>query len=157
MFNLGYHKEAAGECKITFSDKDTLKFDDIQIFCQPMGNMSSYTDHLKENSLENVEVLTNCVRGTISLEERKLLVFSVPYQNGWTAYVDGQETEIQKANLMYMGIWLEPGEHTIELRYRMPGMRIGVCVSVIAFAVFLFLLLAARRRRRACKAAMDFE
>lgn len=157
LFNLGYHKEAAGECKITFSDKDTLKFDDIQIFCQPMGNMSSYTDHLKENSLENVEVLTNCVRGTISLEERKLLVFSVPYQNGWTAYVDGQETEIQKANLMYMGIWLEPGEHTIELRYRMPGMRIGVCVSVIAFAVFLFLLLAARRRRRACKAAMDFE
>ena len=148
LFNLGYHEEADGTCRITFTEGKSLRFDDIQIYCQPMDNMKDYTDALKENVLENVEIQTNCVKGDISLEEEKLLVLSIPYQNGWTAYVDGQKTEIEKANLMYMGIWLEPGGHTIELRYRMPGMRIGVGVSIAAFLIFILLLLKARRRRQ---------
>lgn len=151
LFNLGYHEEADGTCRITFTEGKKLKFDEIRIYCQPMENMKAYTDHLKENVLENVEILKNCVKGDISLQENKLLVFSIPYQNGWTAYVDGQETAIEKANLMYMGIWLEPGEHTIELRYRMPGMRFGVCVSVAAFLIFIMGLVIRRKRKNAAQ------
>ncbi len=149
IFNLGYHEESGGICKITFTEGKKLKFDEIGIYCQPMDNMKSYTDALKENALENVEVLTNCVKGDITLSSDKLLVLSIPYQNGWTAYVDGQETTIEKANLMYMGIRLEAGRHTVELRYRMPGMRTGVAVSIAAFLIYMLLVLRRRRFRRA--------
>ena len=50
---------------------------------------------------------TNEITGDISVSEKKALVLSVPYSKGFTAYVDGKETKLQKANTMFMALELE--------------------------------------------------
>ena len=72
---------------------------------------------LGEEALENVKMGTNEITGDISVSERKALVLSVPYSKGFTAYVDGKETKLQKANTMFMALELEPGSHEIRLTY----------------------------------------
>lgn len=147
LFNLGYHKDRVNSCLITFENKGELSFDKIRIYCQPMENMENYVEKLREGSMEDVEILPNAVKGNVEVSEEKLLVVTIPYQAGWTAYVDGKKTEIQKANLMYLGISLEPGRHTIELRYRMPGLTVSLMVSAAGLAIFVLLLVRRRRRR----------
>ena len=79
--------------------------------------------------LENIEVGVNRITADIRSDERIALCLAIPYSRGWTAYVDGKETELSRVNTMYMGFPLEAGEHSIELRYFTPGLMMGIVLS----------------------------
>ncbi len=148
LFHMGYHTEKTDCCTITFDRNVRLDFEDLQIYCQPMSEMEAYADHLKEDVLTDIEMFTNGVKGKISLDTKKLLVLSIPYQSGWTAYVDEQKTDLLKANVMYMGLALDAGVHRVELRYREPGIRLSLIISA-AGIIILITALAIRRRKNA--------
>lgn len=154
VFNLGYHEEPITSCTVKMNRKDTIQFDSLKIYSQPMDNMESYTDALKEDILENVVIDTNRVSGTVNLEEDKLLVLSIPYQNGWTAYVDGEQVNTVRTNYMYIGIPLTAGEHTIELEFAIPGVKYALVImpsAVVLFLVLCFVSVIRRKRKTRVK------
>lgn len=146
--NLGYTEEAPTSVTITFSNIGIYTFDSIDITCQPMDNYIDMINALKQDTLINTAITTNKVSGTISLNESKLLCLSIPYSVGWKAYVDGNEADLYPTNIMYMGLNLDAGEHTIELIYKTPLLQEGIYISVIAAGVFVCLLLLSRYRAR---------
>lgn len=145
----GYHEEKTSSLQVKFYGNMKFHCDAIKIYCQPMEAADGYVDQLKEEALENVEMLDDQVKGTIHLEKEKVLVFSIPYDKGWKAYVDGKETELVKANMMYMGILMEPGEHTVELYYQIPGLKISILLSLAGVAIFAVALMIRRKKRNA--------
>lgn len=95
----------------------------MELYSQSMENYPDYIEHLTEDVLEDVTVGEDEVTGNISLDEDKYLVLSIPYQKGGIAYVDGEETELLRANYMYMALPLSAGEHSIRLTFAIPGVR----------------------------------
>ncbi len=151
VFHLGYSEESQSRCTLTFNDAVEAVYEDIYVVCIPMDEMDSQVDALREVTLENVVEDGDRITGTISLEDSRLLTFSVPYAEGWSVYVDGQEAELLQVNVMYCGVLLEPGEHEIELRYEQPGASTGMLISVLAVVAILPVALvtrAVKRRRR---------
>ncbi len=151
--NIGYSKKGYEKISISFSDKGVYSFDSIRVIAQPMENFEGKTDKLKENVLEDVEIGANLITGNITLEETKLLCLSVPYSEGWTAYVDGEEQEILRANIMYSALELTEGEHTVELRYNTPGFKTGIIISFVGWIVFFaamwyYNIYAKKRKKR---------
>ena len=63
---------------------------------------------------------------------------------GWQATVDGQETEVLRANLAFRAVAVPAGDHRIEMRYRPRSVLVGAGLSV--GAVVLLLLWAWRDR-----------
>ena len=59
--------------------------------------------------------------------------------------MDGTPAVIEKVNLMFSGLWLTPGHHTIELRYETPGLLYGICLTAAGFLLFLLWVILARR------------
>lgn len=98
--------------EISFDGPGMISFDSMELYSQSMENYPDYIEHLTENVLEDVTVGEDEVTGNISLDEDKYLVLSIPYQKGWTAYVDGEETELLRANYMYMALPLSARENT---------------------------------------------
>lgn len=60
-----------------------------------------------------------------------LLYISVPYGGGWKAVIDGKEAEIRETNDFGMGVYILPGEHTVEFEYHTPYARLGLLLMVI--------------------------
>ena len=150
VINLGYHEEPLAACKIKIQGSGTIHFDELAVYSQPMDNLEQYAAGLTEDILENVEIGTNEISGTVDLDQEKLLVLSIPYQKGWTAYVDGQETKLLRANYMYMGLPLTSGSHEIRLEFEIPGVYAALVIMASALVLFLALLVGrAVRRRRA--------
>lgn len=149
VFNLGYSEEAKSECEIRFSDKCRIRFEEISVFCQSMENVEEYVEHLRENTLEELCITDNGITGKISLDRSKMLVLSIPYENGWTAYVDGEKQDVERVNLMYSGIMLKPGNHEIELRFHIPGLKISILISALAIFIFITALMIRRKRKYA--------
>jgi hypothetical protein len=77
-------------------------------------------------------------------------LFVVPEQNasGWTATVDGQPAPTVPVDSMSQGVLLEPGHHTIELRYVAPGSRLGLLLSGLSVVAVALLAWEPWRRRR---------
>ena len=119
--------------------------------CQPVENLGGYVEERNQNVLEQVEVGTNRISGEIRLDQAKALCITIPYSEGWTATVDGVETELKRANTMFMALELEPGSHEIVLTYRTPGLTAGAALTLggcVVCAVLWRLDTVRRRRNR---------
>lgn len=67
----------------------------------------------------------------------KYLMFTIPADEGWHAYVDGTEVTIDKGLETFAMLPIEPGLHKIRMIYRVPGLKMGMFITVISLMVFL--------------------
>ena len=148
MINFGYSKEGHEQVTLQFWGSGILNLDDWMLWCQPMDDYAADVNALKEDALENIVMENNQIRGTISTEKEKLLTFSIPYQKGWSATVDGVKVPLLKTNIMYTGLEISPGEHTVVLQYEMPGIRYGFIVTGISTGIFICILIGFGLRKR---------
>lgn len=148
LANLGYQEGERNQIILTFKTVGEYHFDDLQVICQPMDHYVEQVSALKEDVMEDIEIGTNSVTGTVNLEESKILCLTIPYDKGWTAYVDGVETPLCQANVMYMALPLKAGNHTIELHYQTYGLKIGALLSVCGFGLFVVMIIVQTQSRK---------
>ncbi len=77
------------------------------------------------------------MEGTITANRDGLFYTSIPYEKGWTAIVDGQETEITPVGGSLLAFPLQKGEHTIVLKYLPNGFKPGLAISLVCLALFV--------------------
>lgn len=142
-----------GEAEFTLKMLEGAAFecDVVEVFFRASEDYDRMASALGEDVLENVEVGTNRVSGTISLDERKWLQLAIPYSEGWTATVDGEKAELARSGGMYMGLALDAGEHVIELEYCTPYLKVGAAVSAVSLVLWAVLAAASRKRRASGK------
>lgn len=58
------------------------------------------------------------MEGRASLEKDSIMVFTIPYDENWRVYVNGEERELFLANIGFMGLALEAGDYEIRLEYQ---------------------------------------
>ena len=138
--------------EVTFPVSGIYHFDEFSLVLEPMTGYADSLGKLSAESLENVQIKQNkssyvsCgVLGEITVTDNKLLCLTVPYSTGWRAYVDGSPAVLENVNLMFTGLWLTPGHHTIELRYETPGLLYGICISAGGLLLFLLWLILSHR------------
>lgn len=131
-----------------------MRFDGVSDF--DVSKMNIYwhkIDHtaIKErqkNTLSNLQILINQITGEISCSKDELLFMSIPYSVGWSAYVDGEEVDIMKANIGFMAIPLEEGTHTVELFYETPGLKVGAICSLVSLLIIIVNIIYIRKNKR---------
>ena len=90
----------------------------------------------KVNSMEHLEIGINRVSGSVNCEAPSLLMLSIPYGKGWSAYVDGVKRPIHKADVGFLAIELGEGNHEVVLKYMTPGLIPGcICAVISAFII----------------------
>ena len=83
-------------------------------------------------------VMTNSgFSAEINLEKPDLVFFSVPYDDGFTAYVGGQETEILRVDNGMMAVLCPAGWSSIDFVYSPAGLPLSRTVTLIALPIWL--------------------
>lgn len=137
---------------------DVKNFSDIEAFDlinleeqTNRQNYSKYVNALKEESLVLTAHKQNRLQGNIELNKKKVLFFSIPYDKGWKAWVDGKPTELHLVNVGFMGLILEPGRHRVVLEFTPPLLLAGALVSGVGILVYVILLWHSCRKPKATK------
>ena len=105
------------------------------------------TDSLRKNTLHMTEHGQTHFKGTIDLEKKELVFFSIPFDKGWKAHVDGKEQEILLVDAGLSGILLEKGKHNIELDFIPRFRKEGTIVSLTSLGLFVFLAWRKRKQK----------
>lgn len=100
---------------------------------------------LNSQPLKVTEWKDTKIEGTVDAKQSGLLYTSIPYEEGWTVTLDGNEIEPSKiCKDALIGISITPGKHTIEFSYCPKGFVPGIIITIISI---IALVLLARREK----------
>lgn len=101
---------------------------------------------LSNTACENFEYTKSGFKATVNNNgDDNLLFFSVPYDEGFSAFVNGEQVKIEKVNVGFMAVKVA-GHSTseIEFVYETPGLKIGIIISAAGFVIFALYMITTK-------------
>lgn len=138
---IGY--KALDDEKITYSFSysgkcdDKLYYSNIWFYEQQDEVLEEGIKILSEQQLKIEKNIGSSIIGNISVKEDSTLFLTIPYDKGWHIYVDGKETQYETILNSFIGLDLKKGNHKIELKYEVPGLKLGGFISGIGIIIAL--------------------
>ena len=134
--------------------KDCLKHDD-ELNEYKYTNAEYYKDCEERNKLVCSSVKFENSRFTAKIttgDSPELVFFSIPYEGGWSAEVNGKPAKIEKVNVGFMAVEVPANtESKIVFTYKTPGLMLGAVVSgvtVVIFIAYMFIWKVPSRRKK---------
>ena len=92
----------------------------------------------------------------ITLDKPNLVFFSVPYDDGFTAYVNGEKTDILQVDEGLMAVLCPAGASSIDFVYQAAGLSASRVVTAVAIPVWVvYVACFVRRKRRSTGAPAE--
>jgi len=92
----------------------------------------------------------------ITLDKTNLVFFSVPYDDGFTAYVNGEKTDILQVDEGLMAVLCPAGASSIDFVYQAAGLSASRVVTAVAIPVWVvYVACFVRRKRRSTGAPAE--
>ncbi len=127
---------------------DYFYYLDEELFREAMPRIAEYG--------YNVESFTDSsFKGTVTVpEDRTTFMLTIPYDEGWKVYVDGEEAEPTPILEALTSVELTEGTHSIELYYRPDCVKYGIILSAASHVLLVILIVTEQviKRRRSAKA-----
>lgn len=111
------------------SQKSDVKFD-----------YETYSEDCKKlaaNSCSDFEYTKTGFEAEITLDKDNLVFFSVPYDEGFSAFVNGKQVDVERVNKGFSAVACEKGYNKIVFKYTTPGLATGIKISAAALLVFI--------------------
>lgn len=100
--------------------------------------MEELSNHISGKKLK----ITHFEENVINAEyegDAGIIYTSIPYDKGWTVYVDGEKTETLEVGNALLGFNVSDGEHEITLKYSIPYIYISSCISGVSLIGLIIL------------------
>ncbi len=153
MISLGELKKGSVvSAVLTFNNPEDIVDNNISIYSGTWIEKAFEKTYeaLSDEMLDVYEYGDDYLKGSIELSEASKVLITVPSANGWTIYVDGEETEAETYRNLFYVLDLEKGRHEISMKYRTPGWNLGFVVtasSVTVYIIAVIITLTVSRRR----------
>lgn len=138
LFELGEIK-VGDTVTVTNNNEEEIRFNVYKL--NPKAVDEAYNT-LNMQQLQITSFSDTKICGKIDVKKSGRLIFSIPNEEGWTVYVDGEKAKKSSFSETFISVSLSEGKHEIMLEYETPGLTTGIIISVISVAIFcLFHLL----------------
>ena len=76
-----------------------------------------------------------------------ILLLNDKYDPNWKVTVDGKPAQLLRCNFIMRGVYLTPGEHTVEFQFSLPHRPLYITLTAIVVGILLcgFLFISSRR------------
>lgn len=77
-----------------------------------------------------------------------ILMTTIPYDKGWTVYVDGVKTDTFSVDMSLLAFNVTSGQHEIKMSYIPEGLKSGACISAITLVALVCYYMMLRKRKK---------
>lgn len=96
--------------------------------------------YLNNSKVSITEFKENKITATVNIDSDKYMYTSIPFDDGWMVFVDGNRIETKALSNTLLGFNIPAGDHTIELKYEIPYFKIGLIISILSLDALVLLL-----------------
>lgn len=133
ILDLGYHNKGDEVLVSLDASKMESESTSFDFYCYTADDtvVKNMYNSLAGNSLNVESYSDTIVKGTVKAKENCYLYSSIPYDDGWSVYVDGKKAETFEIGGTLLAIELTPGQHKIEYKYFPVGFLYGIIISAV--------------------------
>ncbi len=139
---------------LAFEDTSVLKDYTANISALPLEELSDISfetylldcENRQEEAGHYFEMRGDGFTSKINLEEDNFVFYSVPFDEGFTAYVNGEEAEILKVNYGLMAVFAPSGENEIIFEYKTPYLDLSLTLSFVSIIIYTIYLIIIKRK-----------
>ena len=126
-----------------FEFKLTTKadLDTIFVYSSNNNNIQDTISKKDNNKLNNVQISSDGLLGTTDFKEDGFLTFTINYDKGWKAYIDGNQVETEAIAGSFLGVKVDKGIHEIKINYEPDGYGVGFIITIICSIILIFCIL----------------
>ena len=92
---------------------------------------------LNNNSLNVSEFTNNKIKGTVNADKDATLICSIPYDKGWSVYIDGKKVETNDIYGAFISVHVPAGEHNITLKYTPVNLILGCIITSLCIIILI--------------------
>lgn len=119
-----------------------------------------YLDDCLDRAVHHSSSFTYTKKGftaEINSNMERVVFFSVPYETGWKATVNGETARIIRSNVGFMSVIVPQGEKVvIEFTYRTPGLLVGFLITLLSI-ILLIIYINISKRIRGRRVRVEYE
>lgn len=112
-----------------------------------MNTFENAISRLQSRAVEISKMRDGYVSADYSAVKDGYVLFTVPYEDGWSVTVNGVKVETVAGAGQYLSVPVIQGENKIVMIYNMRGKYAGICLSVVSIMIFV---LSGQIRKRNC-------
>jgi uncharacterized membrane protein YfhO len=112
-----------------------------------VNELAKDTDKLKSNGFHLNIFSNNRIDGEIITPIKQLVFFSFPFDNGWSAEVNGNDATILMVDGGLSAVLVGPGTNAITLHYSPPFVKKGLYLTLLGLLIFGALMFRYSARR----------
>lgn len=130
-------------------DKGSYKIKNIETYILDYDDfVGSYSD-VEPFEIDVSKTKADVIEGNINSSVDGYFNLSVPYDKGFSIYVDGEKIEYEKTDLAFIGFQMQKGNHHIKIVYTSPLLNVSKVISLVGITIFISVLCIEQRKK--CK------
>ncbi len=114
------------------------------------GRFLTDVEKRQEAGVRTFNVTRSGFTATTDYAQDELVVFSVPYDKGWTAEVNGSPAEVEKVCGGFVAVRVPSGSGKIVFTYETPGARLGIMLTIggaALYGIYMFVVYVLLKRK----------
>ena len=128
------HEKAIDKLKVTLS-KGSYNISDIHMYSLDFDVIKNRCQQVDKLQIQKGDDILN---GTINVLKKGYFVTNIPYEKGYSIFIDQKEVTPEIVNTAFLGCPIDSGKHHIKITYQPPGYLLSLKVS--AFGLCLTIL-----------------
>ncbi|WP_250278078.1 YfhO family protein [[Clostridium] colinum] len=138
--DIEFSLDRKGSYETTYSKTGNFR---VYAACFDNDIFNNIYNELSDEMLTVTDYDSTSLNGTITAKKDGIMFTSIPYDEGFSAFVDGEKTElIPVGNNGIIAIPVKEGEHQISFKYHVKGFNLGLIltiISIIGIIIYAFI------------------
>ncbi len=137
--------------------KGEYKLSDWKFYTVSKSELQGLKNSVDEFKIDKSKTKGDVYEGTVTVtKEDSYFKLTVPYADGFSAYVDGKKTDIEIVDNAFIGFEISKGSHHIKIVYTAPLLNISKLVSLVGVLMLVIIFSAQiitkkKSKEKACK------
>lgn len=116
--------------------KGEYHIDNLKLYYMSYDDIKSVNNKVTKVNINKVD--GDNIYASVNTFKDGYFVTSLPYDKGYTVYVDDKKIDTEIVNKYALGFKLDKGNHNIEITYNSPFKNIGIILSIVGIILYIF-------------------
>lgn len=128
-------------------NKGTYNLKDLQISYMDPAHIENINSKIDIFDIDEQNTKGDFITGAIDVTKDGYFIASIPYDQGFTIKVDGQQIPYERVDNGFLGFKITKGTHDIEIEYNSPYKKLGIAITLVGLIMYALVTILEYKRK----------
>ena len=135
--NYNFEYSLSGDTLEIIFSEGKFRLTDFDMALYDYNDLVSINDEISPFVIDRDKTKGDVIEGNINVKDDGYFKLSIPYDEGFEIYVDGEKTPYEVVNKSFIGFKINEGNHNIRIVYVSPLFKEGLVISFVGLVLFV--------------------